>query len=302
MNLNNLTGNTSPHNVLSNFYGRRSEKLVENEREPEINANSILIPQRMINGLKKSSGFFEAFIDRNFTNSNDFFDEKGNYILKKDLLPERFYYYDRNSNTEYIFKRNQVWNALTAALLDGHVPDAVLARFIADWFIFDKNVNFFNPTLPESKTVHVPKSVYFPAPGKKERQRERKYEREERLYNLGLFNDLTNKEKRKEQLLELKQELQELNRANVEALAEAAFGNNEKTSLVLAETGKATRVYSKYPKSGKRPSKTSRKTIEHRGNKIRENVRRKTARKTKSNKRRYTNNNNERVGYGNSNK
>jgi hypothetical protein len=298
MSLNENNRNVNA--VLQNFYSRQGAKFSENH-PPKFNSNEILIYKHQFPKLKKNSGFFEVFIDRDFTNSNDFFDKDGNYILKKSLLPEEFYYYDKNFNTDYVISRNEVFNVLPEVLYEGRTADPVLANLIRDFFMFNKNVNFFNPTLPIPEHLKRPHGVYFRAPGRKERQRERNFERDERLYELGLLNDLTNKQKRKEELLELKHKLQELNRANVEALAEAVFGNNGSAALVVGETEKATRVYSKYPKSGKRPSKTSKKTREHRENKRRENVRRKTARKAKANKRRHTNNNNERVGYGNYN-
>ena len=97
MNLNNLTknNNANVNNVLTKFYSKRSEELIENEREPEFTKNTILIPRRKISQLQNASGFFEAFIDRDFSNSNEYFDTKGNYILKKELLPETFYFYDK---------------------------------------------------------------------------------------------------------------------------------------------------------------------------------------------------------------
>ena len=302
----NENSNRNTNAVLQNFYNKRAAKFNENH-PPKYNSNEILIYKHQFPKLKKNSGFFEVFIDTNFANANDFFDKDGNYILKKSLLPEEFYYYDKEFDTEYMIPRNEVFNVLPEVLYEGRTADPVIANLIRDFFMFNKNVNFFNPTLPIPEHLRGPNGYYRAAPGKKELQRERKAEREaermERLEELGLNFELTNKQTRKEQLAALKHHLQELNRANVEALAEQAFGNNGKVALVVSENNKAKRVYSKYPKSGVRPSKTSKKSAKYRAKNKRRTQRRNTARGRKEMKGRPigNNNNNNRLGYGNFN-
>lgn len=287
MSLNELSGNN--RNV--------------NNYPLKFNSNQILIHKHQIPKLKKNSGFFEVFIDKDFSDSNQYFNKDGNYILKKEILPEEIYYYDKESNTEYLISRDDVFKVLPEILYEGKTGNPVLAGLVRDFFMFNKNVNFFNPTLPIPEHIKKANGYYTASPGKKElqksRRRERELERLERLEELGLNYELLNKKTRKEQLTALKKQLQQLNRNNAELLAEEAFGNNSKVALVVSENEKAKKTYKKYPKSGVRPSKTSRKTLRYRGKDKRRTQRRNMARGRKTMKRRVNGNNNNNNNYGN---
>lgn len=275
MSLNNLTKNNNANvsNVLSKFYSKRSEELIENEREPEFTKNTILIPRRKISQLQNASGFFEAFIDRDFSNSNEYFDSKGNYILKKELLPETFYFYDKKGNAEYIIKRDEVWKALPKALLEGHIPDPILAELIADWFMFKTN-SFFRPTLPMSEAITKSNRYYLKGPSKYQLKKQRRENRTYRKFRNEIYGnnnnnnnylplsyrrlsknellELMKEEERHNKINELKNELRREKKENVEDLAEALqdiFTKKQNISRAISESEKATSNRTKYGKS-----------------------------------------------------
>ena len=225
------------------------------------NNSVIVIPKNKFNQIKKSSGFFNVFINTNFSNSNTLFDREGNYLLKLENLPETFYYYDKDTNTEYSFSRRAVFDALDDVLFTGRTTKPEMARFIADYFMFNRNVNFYNPTLPIPEHIASKKGHYVARPGRKSRQKTRKASSKFNNEDWNLYEPT-----RKEQLKTIEMAERQSKRENVEALVENILGP-DRVNIVVAETEKAEAIRSKYPKS-KRPSKTSKKTEEHRTNKI----------------------------------
>lgn len=305
MNLNNLTKNNERN--TNRYYNFKNSD--NNEKELEITENQMIIPKHKLAQLKKSSGFFNVFIDRDFTNSYDYFDNDGNYIFKKELLPKKFIYYGENANNDYVFSRNQVWKALPNVLTDGHIPDPILAELIADWFMFNTD-SLYNPTLAESETVPKPSGFYKAAPSKKQLQRLRKLNRELGInnnnnYNIPyyligrpkptreeLFANLT-KEKRKEKMLELKRELIKNKKLNMEDFAEMLFNKTMNISRALNETKKATSNRTKYGKSktiSKKPLKEMRKE-KRRTQRRKMAIARKTMKQTFNNTNELNNNN-----------
>jgi hypothetical protein len=232
------------------------------------NGETIVIPKSKFDQLKKSSGFFEVFINRNFSNSNQMFNSEGNYLLRLEMLPETFYYRDPETNTEYIFKRRKVFDALQDVLFTGHTSDRIVGKFIADYFMFPRNTNFYHPTLPVPKALRKPTGYYVARPGKKQKQRTRKIQAK---FNNNAFEQ-TAKELRKAQLM---REIEE-ERANALVAIGEVLGN-ERAHSVLARAEKANANRTKYGKS-KRPSRTSRTTSKHRGNSISRNIMRKHGR------------------------
>jgi hypothetical protein len=234
MSLTNLT--SSNYSQPTGFF-QTTFKNNENTNTNEliITNNSIIIPKSKIPQLRKQSGFFEAFIDRNFTNSNEYFDSKGNYILKKELLPEVARYYDKNTNEDYVIKRNEVWKALSEVLSEGHTSDIILGKFIADYFNFHDIYGFFNPTLPELNTVAKPNGSYIPEPSRATLKKGRRINKEIGYRNyINNNNEYNNYYNTREQLLEnfaidkareeirkKKVELRREKKGTVENLAEA---------------------------------------------------------------------------------
>jgi hypothetical protein len=291
------------------LFKNKSDENEGNDVNLQINANTIIIPKKIIPKLRKASGFFEAFIDRNFTNSADYFDNKGNYILKKDLLPDNVRYYDRNTNEEYIIKRNEIWKALPDVLTQGHIPDRILGKFIADFFIFHDIYGFFNPTLPESNTVAKPSGLYIPEPSRAALKKARRINREigyrNYIYNNNNYNNYYNTReqllenfaiyKPREEIIKKKIELRREKRGNVENLAEALQGilNNKvakaineakrttynstksrKNKTKLPGTVRASRMerYKGKRKTEKRNKQRARKTLKHYLNKNNNNL------------------------------
>jgi len=234
------------------------------------NGDTIVIPKSKFEQIKKTSGFFEVFINRNFSNSNQMFNSEGNYLLKLEMLPETFYYRDPETNTEYIFKRRKVFDALHDVLFTGHTSDRIVGKFIADYFMFPKKTNFYHPTLPIPKALRKPTGYYRAKPGKKQKQKTRKI--------VDIFNDnaylleQNSKELRKAQLM---REIEEERENALAAIGEVL--GNERAHSVLARAEKANANRTKYRKS-KRPSRTSRTTSKHRGNSISRNIMRKHGR------------------------
>jgi hypothetical protein len=277
----------------------------------------MIIPRRNIPQLRKASGFFNAFIDRNFSNSNDFFDNNGNYILKKDLLPEDFYYYDKNTNSEYTIKREEVWKALPDILLEGHISEPILGKLIANWFMFNTDT-FFQPTLPESEKINGPNGYYVAEPSRAQRKKQRSKKREIQTLKNELYEGLNNNnnylyrvytpftqkellefieiEKRKDKIAEIKEELKKHKNANVEDLVEALEDIYTKSQLAhaISETEKATANRTKYGKE----KTLRRKPLKEMFKEKRRTQKRERARKRKTMKHSRLNNNN---NNGNSN-
>lgn len=261
MNHNNLTRNT---NYMYNTKNENEQNNNENNNENEIqyNKNIMIIPKSKFAKLKKASSYFDVFIDRNFKNSKEYFDDKGNYIFKKDLLPEKFYHYNKNTNTEYVYKRDEIWKALPNILLEGHIGDPILGKLIADQFLFNTN-SFYYPTLPESERINRPNEEYIPGPSKKQLKKTRKQNREIGLnkytftrYSPFGFTVLSRdelianfeKDRRKEEIIKLKKELMRENKGNVEALAKAVFNKNKNILRAITEAKKAMANRTKYGK------------------------------------------------------
>lgn len=294
---------------MNNLFRNKSDENEGNDVDLQINANTIIIPKKKIPQLRKASGFFEAFIDRNFTNSDEFFDSKGNYILKKDLLPDNIRYYDRNTNEEYIIKRNEVWNALPAVLTEGHIPDKILGKFIADYFIFHNIYGFFNPTLPESNTVDKPSGLYIPEPSRAALKKGRRINREigyrNYIYNNN-NNNYNNYYNTREQLLEnfaiykpreeiikKKIELRRERKGNVENLAEALQTIlKNKVAKAINESKRATNNSTKSRKNKTKLPGTVRASRMERYKGKRKTEKRSKQRARKTLKRHSNNNNN----------
>jgi hypothetical protein len=289
--------------------------------------NTILIPKSKFSQLKKDFGFFDAFIDRNFSNSGEYFDEKGNYILKKELLPEEMVHYDKNSDDMYIIKRNDVWNALPKALSDYHIPNKVLGDYMAEFFIFKKQGNsLFNPTVPEQNTVSKPSRVYYAGPSLAQLKKQRREARDldslrREIYGNAYFNNNLNNEypyrlftpftenqlrkfieedKRKNKINEIKIQLRKNKNANVEELSEALqeIYKNRQLAHALYHTEKAMANRTKYGKE----SETRRKPLSETKKEKRRTLRRKKQRARKTAKHSRANNNENGNGnYGNGN-
>lgn len=254
-----------------------------NSNKYEYTNNTIIIPKSAFSKLKKDFGFFEAFIDRDFSNSNEYFDKNGNYILKKSLLPEEMIYYDKNTDDTYTIKRNQVWKALPKALNDYHVPDRVLGDYMANFFIFKTHKNsLFNPTIPESNTIPKANGEYFPRTSRAQLKKQRRSQKEVELLRSELNGNLNNnneyspylfsayhtenelrrfieEDKRKNKINELKMQLKRNKNANVEELSEALQGiyKNKQLAHALYQTEKAMSNRTKYRKE----SETRKKPV-----------------------------------------
>lgn len=232
------------------------------------NSETIVIPKSKVDQIRKTSRFFEIFINRNFANSKEMFNSDGNYLLKIEMLPEIFYYRDPETNTEYMFKRRKVFDALYEVLFTGHTSDRIVGKFIADFFMFPRNTNFYHPTLPVPKALRRPTGYYAVKPGKKQKQKTRKLQAEFNS-NDYLLEKQMSRELHKAQLMkEIAEE-----RANALVAIGEVLGN-ERAHSVLARAEKANANRTKYGKS-KRPSRTSRTTSKHRGNSISRNIMRK---------------------------
>ena len=235
------------------------------------NGETIVIPKSKFDQIRKTSGFFEVFINRNFSNSNEMFNSEGNYLLKLEMLPETFYYRDPETNTEYIFKRRKVFDALHDVLYTGHTSDRIVGKFIADYFMFPKKTNFYHPTLPIPKAIRKPTGYYKAKPGRKQKQKTRKLQAEFNS-NDYLLEKQMSKELRKAQLMK---EIAEERENALAAIGEVLGNERAHSVLVRAEKENANRT--KYGKS-KRPSRTSKITSKHRGNSISRNIMRKHGR------------------------
>ena len=116
------------------------------------NPDIIVIPAKHVNYLKQESGLFNTLINKNTMNKEDF-NERGNYLFRIDLLPERIEYTDPKTDKDYILKRRVVFDALRAILEEGRISNPVLSDAITNYFMFSKNLNFVNLTIPASNTV-----------------------------------------------------------------------------------------------------------------------------------------------------
>lgn len=259
---------------LSNIYRMSSNKF-------GFDKNSIIIPKNEFGRLKRDFGFFEAFINTNFSNSAQFFNEDGNYILKKELFPEEMIYFDSNTGEDYVIKRNDMWKVLPKALNDYHVTDRVLGDFLANFLLFKtKNNSLFNPTVPEQETVPRPNGFFVAGPSRAQLKRERRTQREINKLRRELgenFNNNNNnyfpyrgapmsnenlakfliREKREEEIAELKEKLKTEKTENVENLAnklETFYNNRQKIARAIHLTERATANRTKYgSKTGKLP-------------------------------------------------
>ncbi len=322
MSLLNLTNNRTP----GNFNAKRQEELLKKERENQQNyifsKNTILIPKSKIPELKRDFGFFDAFIDRNFTNSDEFFDEDGNYILKKELLPEEMPHYDKETNDTYVITRNQVWNALPKALSDYHIPNRILGDYIGNFFLFKEPKNsLFNPTVPEQNTVSKPNRVYYAGPSLAQLKKQRRSERELELMRRELNGNNNNnndypgylrtyhtinqlkkfieEDKLKNRINKIKAQLKKNKKENVEELSEALqeIYRNRQLAHALYHTEKAMANRTKYGKE----SETRKKPLSEKYKEKRKTQRRKKQRARKTAKQSRANNENGNGNYGNGN-
>jgi hypothetical protein len=249
MSLSN-NNNRPVENVLSNFYAKRQEELLkkarERERESELEynneKNTIQIHRSKIPRLKAMSGLLNTLINKNFKNSNNYFNNEGNYFLDRNILPEKYF-----SEEEYPGR----WNALREAIEDGSVSDPKHREFIEDFFLFKSSLT--------PHTVITPQQGYFVRNlGKKGKQKLRRVE----LKSMGYYNNNLNENNERSVRKAEERAEREAETENLEAMVENMLGRN-RLNKVLSETKKAKAERSKYPKSGKRPSKTSRTTLSH---------------------------------------
>jgi hypothetical protein len=145
---------------------------MNNSNEVIFTGNTLVIPKSKFANLKKSSGWFNAMINTDFSNKNEIFDKKGNFILKKDLIYE-IPYYDETETMKYI-KSDKVWKVLVDMLLEGHTTDYKTLKLIEDYYMFNSVNSYNNPTLPASETVFVEKGQYQPSKSKTNKKKERR--------------------------------------------------------------------------------------------------------------------------------
>jgi hypothetical protein len=174
-------------------------------------------------------------------------------------------FYNISPNANMVIERNssgftsEEFNTLKNIVETGSTPKYKYAEFFQNYLGLNKNV--YNPTVDMPPPVPTKKAYYIRIPGKKNRQRTRKAAAR---FNNNIWN--LYEPTRKELLKEAEMAERESERENVAALVENILGPN-RVNVVVTETEKAKAVRSKYPKSGKRSSKTSSTTLKHRANK-----------------------------------
>lgn len=155
------------------------------------NPDIIVIPAKHINYLKKQSGLFNTLINKNAMNKEDF-NVNGNYLFRIDLLPERIEYTDPKTDKDYVLKRRVVFNGLRAMLEEGRISNPVLSDAITNYFMFSKNLNFVNLTLPASNTVPRANRKIYKQPIERRTTRKLPRWRNNDNYNRRFNNDSYN--------------------------------------------------------------------------------------------------------------
>jgi len=175
-------------------------------------------------------------------------------------------FYRINPNDDLVIKRklsefsNDEFDALKSIMESGSTSKYALASFFANYLGINKNL--YNPTLPSSEVASSkrkrPVSHSLPVklvPVKRSNNYNNYYNKYNNKYTN--FNMPTRKELLKAALMEALEE----QRNNEAVVVENVLGNTRHNMVSLAL--KAKNVRSKYPKSGKRMSKTSRTSRKH---------------------------------------
>jgi hypothetical protein len=138
--------------------------------------NQITIPKEEFTRLKKEFGWFNTYIDEGFSNADEVFDKDGNFILRKNMLPEEIVHYDKNNgDKKYVFKRNNVWKLIPKTINDYHIPNKILADALANVLIFrTPNNSLYNPTVPEQNILPKSNNVFNAGPSKAQLKKERR--------------------------------------------------------------------------------------------------------------------------------
>jgi hypothetical protein len=197
---------------------------------------------------------------------------EGNTIVIKASTAEKIPYfqamrsfYNIPANKNLVVERNssgftaEEFNTLKNIVETGSTPKHKYAEFFQNYLGINGNV--YNPTVMMPAPIERKKGYYVRMPGKKARQLTRKA-----AAKFNNNNWYLNEPTRKELLKEAEMSERQAESENVAALVESVLGPNG-VNVVVAETERAKAIRSKYPKSGKRPSKTSGTTLKHHSNK-----------------------------------
>lgn len=206
--------------------------------------NTIIVPADKIPYLKSKSELFNVLISNNFKNSNNYFTKNGDYIIKKETI----FPINNNSDRKLVKARNIVFEQLRKALMGERVTNENDAEYIKEYFMFNKDFNFFNPTLEEQpyigrNVVNTKKNVSSNS------SRSNRYELNN-YSDYSYYNDFNNvnSEYNSSKYNKTKKNKYK-NNVNI------GNNNNNHNNYVMNLIKKAKKTYSKYPKSGKRPSK-----------------------------------------------
>lgn len=206
----------------------------------------------------------------NNNNNNDTIIVKPQDIAKYPYFQAMSHFYSTPMGKSLVLKRgtsgfnNNEFNALKNIIEKGNTSKYELAMFFRNYLQIPKQYpNTYNPRVNIPQLNERANGYYMRVPGKKERQTMRKL-----INRLNINNNNNNNNN----ILN--------NEENDEFILVNASPN------VYGMTKKAKSIYSKYPKSGKRPSKTSKATIKHNKNK----VLRKTMRKLNKMAKKYESN------------
>jgi hypothetical protein len=113
------------------------------------NRQTIQISKNQIPELKKKSELLGILFSRNFKNSNNYYDNEGNFFLNRDILSEF---------------TNEQWLGLRTAIEEGWVDDPTVRSFIKQFFIFN------NDLTPPARTMYVEKGEYPRGKTRKQRK------------------------------------------------------------------------------------------------------------------------------------
>jgi len=187
--------------------------------------NTIQISKNEIPRITANSGLLDVIIHSEFSNSNNYRDNDGNFFLNRNTFPIS----------------NDQWRALREAIEDGYVYDPKLRAFIKHYFMFKSNLV---PRVISVTNSH--KGKYIPKLGKKQRQRTRKMVQRLIENNFGP----TKKELKKEELEAERKFKEENELAKLEQVLSNINIGKYNEEIKRAQTNRT-----KYPKSGIRPSK-----------------------------------------------
>lgn len=130
---------------------------------------TIQISKNKIPELKKKSELLNMLFSRNFKNSNNYYDNEGNFFLNRDILSEF---------------TNEQWLGLRTAIEEGWVNDPAVRQFIKSYFIFN------NDLTPPERVMYIKKGEYPRGKTRKERKLMSRILRHN--FNMNNMNDLNN--------------------------------------------------------------------------------------------------------------